>query len=401
MLETIEIRPVVSREELEACYDVWDAVFPRGRAFFQERLDYDPSYSMDTTWIAIVNGEIAAAIQLFTFRIRYGTLELKLGGIGSVATLPKFRKRGLAQRILRRQSGYMEQHGYDLSLLHTNIQSFYEQAGWVLYPKTVWSMPVAPLKQLGSVFPGCTVRTYEDSDLDPVMKLYEAASSPYYGSVIRSQEYWLGQRLWGTVQPHEFLVAESSGAIVAYLRYKSANEKQIQLADCCYLPDHEEAARALLAKAACDKPEDSIIKAYLPIGHALQEWFQQYGKGRVETNSMWKIIDFDRLVNKLVPELSRRWRQSSLAEQLKQPATLLLGLGEQEMILQFLKDEICVANGNAAVTYNTGLQLTEAQWVLLLLDGCRALEDRSMPGMDYMNVIFPDISSVFWNADHF
>ncbi|MEK3724683.1 GNAT family N-acetyltransferase [Paenibacillus sp. FSL H8-0034] len=136
-METIHIRTIHSRKELEQIYDVWDTVLPRGKSFFQERLEYDNAYSTDTTWIAVIDGVIAAAVQLFTLRIRFGSLELKLGGIGNVSTLPEYRKRGLAQRILRRQSEFMKQNGYDLSLLNTNIQSFYEQVGWFSYPKKV------------------------------------------------------------------------------------------------------------------------------------------------------------------------------------------------------------------------------------------------------------------------
>jgi predicted acetyltransferase len=71
-------------------------------------LDYDKAYSMETTWVALVNGVVAAAIQIFPFQIRWGSVELKVGGIGNVATLPEYRSRGLAQQILHRQSSFMK-----------------------------------------------------------------------------------------------------------------------------------------------------------------------------------------------------------------------------------------------------------------------------------------------------
>ncbi|NOU62479.1 GNAT family N-acetyltransferase [Paenibacillus sp. LMG 31461] len=398
-METIQIRPVNSRKELEQIYEIWDTVFPRGRSFFQERLDYDNAYSTDTTWIAVVDGVIAAAIQLFTFRIRFGSLELKLGGIGSVATLPDYRKRGLAQRILRRQSEFMKQNGYDLSLLNTNIQSFYEQVGWFSYPKKVWSADAENMMQLdnSTLY---AIRRYEDTDLETIMALYEETNRDLYGSVIRSQSYWLGQQQWKTVLPHQFLVAESAGTIVAYLRYKS-NGNQMQLADCCCLPGHEEAARSLLFRAVSDQPKDSSIKAYLPDRHALEACFHQHGNLHIETNGMWKIVDFGRLLSKLAPEFSRRMLQCQTTDNLVFPATLLVGLGDQEMVIRIRKEEVEVVRGSASTVYNISLQLNEAQWIMLLLNGYRTLEDQSAEGIPYLRVLFPEISSVFWNADNF
>ncbi|MDA8206843.1 MAG: GNAT family N-acetyltransferase, partial [Thermaerobacter sp.] len=82
----IEVRQIVNRTELEQCYDIWGSVFPEERAFFQERLDYDRSYQLETTWIAAVDGVIASAMQIFPYVARYGIAQLRVGGIGSVAT---------------------------------------------------------------------------------------------------------------------------------------------------------------------------------------------------------------------------------------------------------------------------------------------------------------------------
>lgn len=118
-METIDIRPVVTQNEFERACELWGTVFPEDRSFFQDRLVHDTSYHMDTTWIASVDGTIASAMQIFPYRMRWGSAELKAGGIGNVATLPQYRSRGLAQLLLRRQSEYMASHGYDLSLLFT------------------------------------------------------------------------------------------------------------------------------------------------------------------------------------------------------------------------------------------------------------------------------------------
>ncbi|GMA65180.1 GNAT family N-acetyltransferase [Alicyclobacillus fastidiosus] len=99
-MQRVEIRQVRHRHELEASFDLWGLVFSNeSREFFQERLDFDTHYADETTWIAKVDGVIASAIQIFPYRARLENLELLVGGIGSVATHPEYRGRGLAQEI--------------------------------------------------------------------------------------------------------------------------------------------------------------------------------------------------------------------------------------------------------------------------------------------------------------
>ena len=127
---SIQVRQIINRQELENCYDLWDSVFEVGRPFFQVRLDADSSYALETTWGAWIDGRLASAVQIFPYLARYGTVCLKVGGIGNVATLPEYRGQGLAQLILRQQVQWMKAMDYDLSLLFTGMNR--------------WAGPVSP-----------------------------------------------------------------------------------------------------------------------------------------------------------------------------------------------------------------------------------------------------------------
>ncbi|MEK3724682.1 hypothetical protein [Paenibacillus sp. FSL H8-0034] len=71
------------------------------------------------------------------------------------------------------------------------------------------------------------------------------------------------------------------------------------------------------------------------------------------------------------------------------------------MVIRIREEEVEVVRGSASAVYNISLQLNEAQWIMLLLNGYRTLEDQSAEGIQYLRVLFPEISSVFWNADNF
>ncbi|CAG7644875.1 GNAT family N-acetyltransferase [Paenibacillus allorhizosphaerae] len=406
-METIQIRPVVSRMELERAYDIWGTVFAAGRSFFQERLDYDDAYAMDTTWIALVDGEIAAAIQIFPYRMRYGSVQLKVGGIGSVATSPEYRKRGLAQRILRCQSEYMEDNGYDASLLFTGIHSFYEQVGWVRSVNNIWNAKASELKLCAFETSG-SVRTYEDADLTRVMDIYEEMNSGLTGSMIRTKAYWQGQSQWKAVKPEHFLVAEGSGTgtgsgnIMAYMRYKIRKDgQQLQIAECCYESGQEKAALSLLQGALDAQPDVQSVQAALPAGHALLECFRGHGTSGTTASAMWKSFDIVRLLTKLAPELTRRVRQSSAADGIVFPVALLIGVGEQEAVLRIREEEVEVVKASAAVSYHLAVHFSEAEWITLLLKGCDALEKPPSQGHDYLRILFPETPYIFWSTDNF
>jgi hypothetical protein len=63
------IRTVNDHEELGSAIDLLGTVFPEEQAFFQNRLEREPAYAFNTTWIAETEGEMASVVQIFPFSI--------------------------------------------------------------------------------------------------------------------------------------------------------------------------------------------------------------------------------------------------------------------------------------------------------------------------------------------
>ncbi|KIL39158.1 hypothetical protein SD70_21640 [Gordoniibacillus kamchatkensis] len=405
-METIDIRPAATLGELEQAYDLWASVFPENRSFFQLRLDHDSAYRLETTWIAMVDGTIASSVQIFPYEMRWGTVALKVGGIGNVATLPEYRSRGLAQRLLRRQSEYMASQGYDLSLLFTDKYSFYEQIGWRSIADSLLATDASSLKGDGVAAQQETyrIRRYEEtSDLAQVSRMYEQFADGMTGPMLRTLDYWRGQSAWRAVPPEKFLVAESGGELAAYLRYKLTKTGDLHIADCCYLPGRGEAAGLLLQAALQAESEAAKVTAHLPEGHFLHDGLLRRGAS-VETDmsKMWKPFRLADTLGKMAPELARRIRSAGAAGGSPQlPVQLLLTVGNEEAVVCIREDGAEVLPAAQSVRYNVAITLSDSEWVTLLLKGCDALKRQLPAGSEYVRALFPRQTYVFWPVDHF
>jgi GNAT superfamily N-acetyltransferase len=402
-METIDIRPAVTRSELEQAYDLWATVFPEDRSFFQERLDYDTTYRMETTWIASVNGTIASSAQIFPYRMRWGSAELKVGGIGNVATLPQFRGRGLAQRLLRRQSEYMASHGYDLSLLFTDKHSFYEQVGWRTVADPVLAADAFALRRYAESKPPYRIRPFEEaSDLTQVSRMYAQFIDEWSGPMLRTIDYWRGQSAWKAVWPEHFLVAEAGGRLAAYLRYKITRKSELQIADCCYEPGQEQAAKALLLAAAAAEKHAVKVKAQLPSGHILHDELRKHGAVvEADSSKMWKAFSLADTVSKIAPELALRIRRANGPGKPELPAAILLAVGDEEALVRVWEEAVEAEPVTDSVSYNAAITLSEIEWVNLLLKGSGALERPLPSGSEYLRALFPERPYVFWPVDNF
>ncbi len=124
---TIERRTEADAEEvLELLVTVFDDT---PRAWFEARV-LDPPYPEGTGFVARAGGRIVSHVELLDLPLRYGEAVIHAGGVSNVATLPEWRRRGLASALMQRVVEEMAARQMPLSLLLTGSQAFYERLGW-------------------------------------------------------------------------------------------------------------------------------------------------------------------------------------------------------------------------------------------------------------------------------
>lgn len=395
----LEIRSIASRAELEAVYDILGEAFPVGRDFFQLRLDHDSTYHRSTTWIAVQEDDITSTIQVFPTHCRLDEAVLKIGGIGSVATVPKYRGQGHCQQMLRRLTEWMEQEQYDLSLLYAVITPFYEKSNWEVVPETVYDLEtmLIPAKN-GAV--NINIIPFEPAYADDIAGIYEQFNKDRTYSAIRPASYWQDRLLWPRWKSASSLLAIRDGVVVAYGVISETKEGgTAHLEELCYLDGEGSAAAVPLFQALCAQRTDAIrIQASLPNDHVLAEAFAAWGAVELTTSyAMWKVIRFQPLLAKLAAIFQKRLNSSKkfATEHLQ----LCIACEGQKAYFLYLNGQVTIeASARPDLDYEH-YELSQQDFVFMLFHGY----DSANPAMrhDIWRVLFPKQNSVFYNIDKF
>lgn len=396
---SVEIRQIVGQAELEQCYDVWDHSFDVGRPFFQMRLDHDRSYGPETTWGAWVDGRLAAAIQIFPYRAYYGKAILRIAGIGNVATEPTFRHRGLAQMVLRQQISWMQDMGFDLSLLFTGIPPFYQQLGWALFPSAP-NYTIDPQSlNVGQDGRYQIRKTRPEGDTLPdLMAVYNAMANGIPLARVRDRAYWEDWMTWSVEQDPVVWIARRANGVVAYLMATKslADRGSYAIAECMYKPGEEPAALALLQRFSLEQRETSPISLRLPLHHAFTRIAQLEERG---AGTMWRGFNASRLLEHVAPELGRRW---TAMEREQRAMTLAVSMGDALAFrLRLGADGVTVLPPTSAkVTFDDACQLSWTDLLSLLLLG-QIPERLSEKSEHLLGALFPKNFPFVWPIDHF
>ncbi|MBN6186637.1 GNAT family N-acetyltransferase [Aneurinibacillus sp. BA2021] len=298
-MEHIEIRPLRNRHEREQVYELWEAAFPESKTFFIERLEAEPTYELETTWVASVEGHLAAAVQVFPFDIWCGEKIVSVAGIGNVATHPDYRGRGLTHHILRHQLPWMKEKRYDLSLLFTGIPKFYEKLGWVPVQEAVhtfhWKQREDRL--LPATDP-LHIHSFRAEDKAGIQKLYDRCSQRYRGARVRSESYWEQAIFKRIGKDWTALVARQGESPVAYLLYRKESD-EVWIQELCWEPQSEAAAAALLARVHADEPGVKSMALTFPDGQKHAAWERAFAVQTVhKSEAMWRILSKESLIEK-------------------------------------------------------------------------------------------------------
>jgi len=210
----MEIRAMRAADR-ESVLDLLEHAFSV-RELFARFMDFDPAFSYGDILLAVEAGRPISCVQIFERPIRLRHERVKLGGIGSVATLTSARGRGLASELLRRAILEMRARDMALSLLFTGRFTFYEPLGWQQISTRLFKLAPAPRR--GGTDDGTAVRAFRQDDLARVAALYDAYTEPLSGPTVRDARYWAGQLRTAGTPDEDFRVAERGGEIVAYGR---------------------------------------------------------------------------------------------------------------------------------------------------------------------------------------
>jgi predicted N-acetyltransferase YhbS len=199
--------------ERGALLDLLEAAFDT-REVFERYLEHDPELRPEDTLLALEGERPVACVQAFTRRVRLRRQETALGGIGSVATHPDRRGRGLASRLVGDALEQIRSRGRPLALLFTTRFGFYERFGFRQVSQRMFRLRAPG----GAGAPDVAVRDFAAPDLPRVRELYDTYCEGLSGCTARDAAYWDAQLRFGASPRASFRVAERAGQVLAYAR---------------------------------------------------------------------------------------------------------------------------------------------------------------------------------------
>jgi hypothetical protein len=333
-------------------------------------------------------------------KVRVGSAELVMGGIGDVATDPEYRGRGYNTQCLRDSIRVMKRYGFDFSVLFTGICDFYARLGWRSVPPKFYAGTFGDVQKDADTSDYTVRPCVFEKDLPGLEKVHESFNRARAFTTIRTPDYWRGYVLPRFGAEEDTLVAEHDGSIVGYLYAQTqANRRTLQVQETGCLGGHEEcldhliraAASRAIARGATSfellpPDEPALFQAVRNVVRNLE--FREY------FGTMCMVTNMRSLGRRVLPELNCRARES------KPPS------GSVSLDTEMGRLALTVENGTVALGASRPVRIPISQPdFFCLLFGIKdagelGIETTREAG-EIISALFPRQRPVFWLPDHF
>jgi predicted N-acetyltransferase YhbS len=285
-----------------------------------------PGFQYDLHRVGLVDGKVVAHALVKPFTLRYGTVNLRVGGVSVLCTHPDYRRRGYATLVMRDALAYLAERGAHLALLN-GIHHYYHRFGFSsVWPDYFFSVNSAEAAHLERPL---RIRPAKARDIGAMADLYDH----HWGGRIafsRSRELW-EWRVKEEAKPYMRVVDNERGQVCGYIAGDSPIHEEIEV-----VADAPEAVMTLLADAGrlCANAGLEKIQWSLPPDDAIVFFARQMLtvtlSARYPHSGGWmaRIINTSALVEMILPEI------------VAQAEMVLPGFDARRLILNCLPDVV-------------------------------------------------------------
>lgn len=139
------------------CFGEYPLLLPRTNALFRWRYLERPNNEKDRTFIAIDGQNIVSHVAITFSTMMFGKEPKLIGSIDEVMTHPKYRRRGLAKRLMNHAIEYAKENDADGMILFTGYDSvpyhFYSKLGFVDVGSITMYLRVLKIRDIYSRLP--------------------------------------------------------------------------------------------------------------------------------------------------------------------------------------------------------------------------------------------------------
>ncbi len=265
-------------------------------------------------------GQIVSSLGLLPWRWRFDEIELKMGEMAIVGTLPEYRRRGLVRTLVNHLKGCLAADGYDLSFLG-GIPYYYRQFGYeyALPLEGYWHLPLYQIPSAAENAPAYTFRDAAIDDIPTLMEMYEAATRDLNIATVREAEVWRYQiehKAATDSGAYALLMVDPSGKLAGYVRLKKFGVGSgLIVCEASHFAFRDVPALfQRLKEIAVERGIDSYIRFALPPSAVLTQAAKAWG-AQFDGYYAWQIHipDVARLLRTMTPLFERRIASSPFA----------------------------------------------------------------------------------------
>lgn len=343
-----------------------------------------PAEDKSRTSVELRLGErTVSSVQILHYTLNIGAAKVRMDGIGGVGTDEAFRNRGYSRLALEACVKEMTKGDASLSMLY-GIRDFYPKFGYATAGPDHLAL-LTDLKSNASLPDGWTSRPFETDDLPAIQSIYARNAEREVGSAARSNEGGVWSKLLqaadGTKQDFCRVAVDGKGVVAGYVwrakwcwyvKYKLESDypnalvlgeamatcpqsADAVLAICRQWAQEEEKDREVSQVVLALPPESLLAAAAMRQDARLIRNFSACG------GSMARVLNTNRLLLSLIPELEARLRKSKSTF----IGSLFIKTDLDEITLHLAGDQVAILEGVSSSS--NALQLHLPQWELARL----------------------------------
>ena len=352
-----------------------------------------------------------STVTLREYQMRFGSAQLKMGGICGVATKEVHRNKGYSRRVMDYSTEFMNENGYDVAMLY-GIPNFYHKFGYATaLPETYVEFDTKDVQAAVSRY---QIRKFETEDAPKILDLYAANNAERTGTPLRDEMGWKEFTNRGGVVPDPYVVLSDAGEVIGYFVCDNDATKRDMIEQSCTLFEigfqDSTIFETIVHFLAYSVTYTSAtrIRCAIPADHPFAIFCRRYG---CWTNiytpkdhmGMMRIINQSSSLKKITGELEKRLQRCP--DLVKWHGKILISSDLGQDCLEINQGSIAHTNNGADAFH---LEMPQDKLIQLMM-GRRGIEDLAVdPDVSVSEEIVPVLELLFplghphvWWSDRF
>ena len=231
--------------------DLWE-IFPYDRPVYNEILNNGKTLYSMKSYSIFKDEQFVGNAGLFPVKMWYGGEMIDFIGVGAVATMPEFRKQGVARHLIQHCIDIVDKSN-TVSMLFTELPVVYEKNGSETISQDYMAVKAANIDFDKNDFDFKYYETIDVEQVDLLREFYNNSYPNYDGKIVRTDDpdYWDYYVMMFNpyMKPRIVIIKDDNGQCRGYCRF-DVDKDRLTITELCTGEDDADSCGALLCFVA-------------------------------------------------------------------------------------------------------------------------------------------------------